>query len=122
MYCLSLAGCDRSVTQCLVALNLLSLAGDPCRTHHALIPSYYMSRTTIVLDTPSQAALDALTRHYGCSASEAVRRALIQHLDRALGVPEEKRRRRRAALEDLVRLMDGHDWQSELKSLEEEEA
>lgn len=81
-----------------------------------------MSRTTVVLDGPSQAALDALTRHYGCSASEAVRRALVQHRDRALGVPEEKRKRRRAALDDLVRLMDGHDWKAELDRLEEEEA
>jgi hypothetical protein len=81
-----------------------------------------MSRTTVVLDAPSQAALDALTRHYGCSASEAVRRALVQHRDRALGVPEEKRKRRRAALDDLVRLMDGHDWKAELDRLDEEEA
>lgn len=80
-----------------------------------------MSRTTVVLDASSQAALDALTRHYGCSASEAVRRALVHHRDRTIGVPEEKRRRRRAALEELVRLMDGHDWKAELERLDEEE-
>ena len=79
-----------------------------------------MNRTTIVLDTPSQDALDALTRHYGCSASEAVRRALVQQRERTLGVPEDKRRRRRDALEQLVHLMDGHDWEAELASLREE--
>jgi len=80
-----------------------------------------MSRTTIVLDEQSQAALDSLARHYGCSASEVVRRALVQHRDRALGVPVEKRRRRSAALEKLVELMDGHDWKAELEKLKAED-
>lgn len=80
-----------------------------------------MSRTTIVLDEPSEAALRALTKHYGCSASEAVRRALVQHRERTLGVPEEKRTRRRAALRKLIELMEGHDWQSEIAALKEED-
>ncbi|MGH8311319.1 MAG: hypothetical protein ACRETX_16180 [Steroidobacteraceae bacterium] len=84
--------------------------------------AYCMSRTTIVLDHPSETALSALTKHYGCSASEAVRRALVQHRERTLGVPEEKRQRRRAALEQLVRLMDGHDWQAEIERLKNEDA
>lgn len=80
-----------------------------------------MSRTTIVLDEPAERALAALTKHYGCSASEAIRRALVQHRERALGVPEEKRKRRRAALEKLIELMDGHDWQAEIAQLKQED-
>jgi negative regulator of replication initiation len=80
-----------------------------------------MSRTTIVLDERSEDALAALTKHYGCSASEAIRRALVQHRERALGVPEDKRRRRKAALEKLIEVMDGHDWQAEISRLKEED-
>jgi len=80
-----------------------------------------MSRTTIVLDNSSEEALEALTRHFGCSASEAVRRALVNHRDRTLGVPAEKRRRRAAAFEKLVQLMDGTDWQTEIARLKDED-
>jgi hypothetical protein len=80
-----------------------------------------MIRTTVVLDEPSQSALEALTKHYGCSASEAIRRALIQQRERAVGVPEERRKRRRAALEKLIELMDGHDWQAEIAALKQED-
>lgn len=46
------------------------------------IPSYGMNtRTTIVLDAASSAALTDLERLYHCSASEAVRRALVAHRD-----------------------------------------
>ncbi len=54
--------------------------------------AYYVIRTTIVLDEPSSEALKVLTKHYGCSASEAVRRALVQHRARTLDVPEDKPR------------------------------
>lgn len=80
-----------------------------------------MIRTTIVLDESSERALTALTKHYGCSASEVVRRALVQHRDRALGVPEDKRRRRRAALDKLIELTDGHDWEAEIAQLKQED-
>lgn len=80
-----------------------------------------MSRTTIVLDGPAEEALRALTKHYGCSASEAIRRALVQHRDRMLGVPADKRKRRKAALTQLIALMDGHNWQAELARLKEED-
>ncbi len=80
-----------------------------------------MNQTTIVLDEQSSDALAALTKHYGCSASEAVRRALVQHRTRTLGVPENKRRRRKAALLKLIELMDGHDYLAEIKRLKEED-
>lgn len=80
-----------------------------------------MNRTTIVLDEQSEAALEALRKHYGCSASEAVRRALVQHRARTLGVPSDKRKRRVAALRKLVSLMDGNDWQAEIARLKEED-
>lgn len=74
-----------------------------------------------MLDPPSEAALMALTKHYGCSASEAVRRALVRHREHTLGVPKEKRKRRKAALEKLIGLMDGYDWQTEIARLKEED-
>jgi hypothetical protein len=80
-----------------------------------------MSRTTIVLDEPSEAALQALVKHFGCSASEAVRRALVGERQRVLGVPEDKQRRRRAALEKLIEITDGHDWRAELARLKDED-
>ena len=66
-----------------------------------------MSRTTIVLDVGSEEALQALTRHYGCSASEAIRRSLPNHRHRILGVSQDKRRRRVAAFEKLAKLVEG---------------
>ena len=78
-------------------------------------------RTSIVLDDASSQALRDLARHLGCSASEVVRRALMSYRERVVGVPVEKRRRRRAALEALIASMDGHDWRAELAALKEQD-
>lgn len=78
-------------------------------------------RTTIVLDDASLQALRDLSRRYGCSASEAVRRALVRYRDEVAGVPEEKRNRRAAALRALVARMDGQDAEAEIARLKAED-
>ena len=78
-------------------------------------------RTTIVLDDAAFEALRDLSRRYGCSASEAVRRALVRHRDEVVGVPEEKRKRRAAALRQLVERMDGQDVEAEIARLKAED-
>ncbi len=75
----------------------------------------------MVLDDRSERALRELETRYRCSASEVVRRALIAERERALGVPEDKRRRRAKALKALIATMDGHDWRGELRRLKEED-
>lgn len=78
-------------------------------------------RTTIVLDDAALQALRELARRYGCSASEAVRRALVRHRDEVVGVHEEKRRRRAAALRELVARMDGQDAEAAIARLKAED-
>jgi predicted CopG family antitoxin len=78
-------------------------------------------RTTIVLDDASYEALRELRRADGCSASEAVRRAVLQRRERELGVPLEKRRRRKAALLRLIALMDGQDADAEIARIKAED-
>ena len=39
------------------------------------------TRTTIVLDDESRQAVEELARHYACSMSEAIRRAVVGHRD-----------------------------------------
>jgi predicted transcriptional regulator len=68
-----------------------------------------IQRTTIVLDDESNEALEQLTRQYGWSRSETIRRAVVQMRDRASGVPEARRRQRVAALETLIELTDGNN-------------
>ncbi len=80
------------------------------------------TRTTIVLDEDSRAALDQLTRHYGCSMSEAIRRAVLQQRDRAVGVPDARRRERVRALHKLFELSEGHDAAAEVARLKAEDA
>jgi len=64
-------------------------------------------RTTVYLDGHSRAALQDLERFYGCSASEAVRRALVAHRDALVAVPQDKCRRPTDALAGPVRPVDG---------------
>ena len=56
------------------------------------------SRTTLVLDDKAREAARELARRYGCSLSEATRRALIRQRDLEVGIPRERRRERVEAL------------------------
>ncbi len=64
-------------------------------------------RTTILLDDDTRHAARELALRYGCSVSEAIRRAVIRQRDASLGVPASTRKERRKVLERLFELFDG---------------
>jgi hypothetical protein len=80
------------------------------------------SRTTVVLDDEARAAARQLARRYGCSVSEAMRRALIHQRDAEVGVPRERRRERARALRRLFDLFQGNDPAAEIRRLKAEDA
>ena len=79
-------------------------------------------RTTILLDDDTREAARQLASRYGCSASEAIRRAVVSHRNTLFGVPEESRRERVKVLERLVELFDGHDAEAEIRQRKAEDA
>jgi hypothetical protein len=79
------------------------------------------SRTTLILDGTSRRAAKDLAAHLDVSPSEAIRRALVYYRDHVVGVPRVARRRRRAALERLFVLFEGHDAEAEIRRLKEED-
>lgn len=80
------------------------------------------SRTTLILDDEARAAAVQLARRYGCSLSEAMRRALIRQRDAEVGVPRERRRERARALRRLFGLFEGNDAAAEVRRLKAEDA
>ena len=85
--------------------------------HHA----YHMQRTSILLDEAARRAARELAVRYQCSASEAIRRAIVGHRDAVLGVPPAARRERTAALHRLFELFEGHDAEGEIAALKEQD-
>lgn len=80
------------------------------------------ARTTIVLDPATRKAARELARRYQCSASEAIRRAVIRQRDLELGVSDEVRRRRSKALERLFEIFEGVDPEAEVRRIKAEDA
>jgi hypothetical protein len=80
------------------------------------------SRTTLILDDEARTAALQLARRYGCSLSEAMRRALIRQRDAEVGVPRERRRERARALRSLFGLFEGNDPAEEIRRLKAEDA
>ena len=80
------------------------------------------SRTTLVLDDKARQAARQLARRYGCSLSEATRRALVRQRDAELGVPRERRRERVRALRKLFDLFSDNDPAAEVRRLKAENA
>ncbi len=78
-------------------------------------------RTTLVLDDKAREAARQLAHRYGCSLSEATRRALIRQRDVELGVPRERRRERVQALERLFDLFADNDADAEVQRLKAED-
>ncbi len=78
-------------------------------------------RTTLLLDDETRQAARQLALRYDCSTSEAIRRAVVRHRDAAFGVPAERRRERRRALERLFELFEGHDAEEEIRRLKSED-
>jgi len=79
------------------------------------------SWTTLVLDDKAREAARELARRYGCSLSEATRRALIRQRDLEVGVPRERRRERVEALGRLFDLFADNDPRSEIRRLKAED-
>jgi len=74
-----------------------------------------------MLDDETRDAAKKLAARYGCSTSEAIRRAVLAHRNTVFGVSEEVRRRRVNALERLIELFDGHDAEAEIVQLKAED-
>ena len=79
------------------------------------------SRTTLVLDDKAREAARQLAHRYGCSLSEATRRALIRQRDVELGVPRERRRERVQTLGRLFDLFADNDADAEVRRLKAED-
>lgn len=78
-------------------------------------------RTTIMLDDATREAARQLAAEYGCSMSEAIRRAVVAHRDSTQGVSEDFRRQRTQALERLFELFEGHDAEAEIRERKAED-
>ena len=78
-------------------------------------------RTTILLDDDVRAAARELAHRYGCSTSEAIRRAILRHRDAMLGIPQARREERLRTLDHLFELFDGHDAADETRHLKEQD-
>ena len=79
-------------------------------------------RTTLMLDPESRKAARELALRYGCSTSEAIRRAVIRQRDTAFGVSAAGRKERVAALKRLFELFQGNDADDEVQRLKSQDA
>jgi hypothetical protein len=79
------------------------------------------TRTTLVLDDQAREAARQLAHRYGCSLSEATRRALVRQRDSELGVPRKRRQERVLALRRLFSLFEGNDPRAEVRRLKAED-
>lgn len=78
-------------------------------------------RTTLLLDEETRQAARELALRYGCSTSEAIRRAVIRHRDAVFGIPAESRRERSKVLDRLCQLFEGHDAEDEVRRLKSQD-
>ena len=78
---------------------------------------HHMHRTSLLLDDDTRRAARQLALHYGCSVSEAIRRAVVRHRDAVFGVPAESRKKRMETLGELFELFEGHDAEEEVRRL-----
>ncbi len=76
-----------------------------------------MQRTSLLLDDDTRRAARQLALRYGCSVSEAIRRAVVRHRDAMLGVPAHSRKQRMKKLGELFELFEGHDAEEEIRQL-----
>ena len=79
------------------------------------------TRTTVMLDEEARYAARELALRYGCSVSEAIRRAVLRHRDAVLGIPPARRSERVQILERLFDLFQDHDPADEVRRLKEED-
>ena len=74
-------------------------------------------RTSLILDEETREAARDLARRYGCSVSEAIRRAVVRQRDMVFGIPAASREERRKVLERLFDLFEGNDPEEEVRRL-----
>ena len=79
--------------------------------------TYPMYRTTLMMDKETQQAARELALRYGCSTSEAIRRAVLRHRDSLFGIPAQSRTERRKVLDRLVELFEGRDAEEEVRRI-----
>ena len=79
------------------------------------------TRTPVILDDEVRAAARELAGRYGCSVSEAIRRAVLRHRDAVLGLPRSRRQERVRILDRLFDLFEGHDAADEVRRLKEQD-
>ncbi|MEW6367529.1 MAG: hypothetical protein AB1714_23110 [Acidobacteriota bacterium] len=73
------------------------------------------------MDEETRRAARELALRYGCSTSEAIRRAVLGQRDTVFGVPSEMREQRKGALERLFRLFRGNDAKREVARLKSQD-
>ena len=78
-------------------------------------------RTTVLLDDEVRAAARELANRYGCSTSEAIRRAVLRHREAVLGLPPSRRQERMRVLNRLFDLFEDHDAADEVRRLKEQD-
>ncbi len=74
-----------------------------------------------MLDEKTREAAKELAAKYGCSTSEAIRRAVMAHRNTVFGLPEDARRARVKTLERLFELFDGVDPEEEIRRIKDED-
>ncbi len=79
------------------------------------------TKSAILLDDETLVAARELARHYACSTSEAIRRAVLRHRDVVFGVPAAWREERVQVLDRLFDLFDGHNPEDEIRRLKSED-
>lgn len=78
-------------------------------------------RTTLLLDPETRRAARDLARHYECSTSEAIRRAVLLQREAVMGPPPALRSRRTRALRRLFVLFEGAEPEREVCRLKAED-
>ncbi len=74
-----------------------------------------------MLDEDVRSAARELAHRYGCSTSEAIRRAVLRHRDAVVGIPPARRAERVRTLERLFELFQGHVPADEVRRLKEQD-
>lgn len=79
------------------------------------------SRTSLILDDESRRAARQLSHRYGCSVSEAIRRAVLRQRDDVFGKTVRDRARRRKIMTRLFVLFKDCDPEEEVGRLKRED-
>ena len=74
-----------------------------------------------MLDEDTREAARKLAARYGCSTSEAIRKAVIAHQNTVFGLSEDARRARDEAFDRMCELFEGVDPEEEVRRIKEED-